>query len=203
MSNAARRLPEGVTPKKLILIGVLAVILVAVLIVQYGGMGGDSGSAPGAADPRAAKPAPPRQAAPRQAPPRPAPPTETTSTSPTPEAEHPPWPRLTAAQVRQHDPFAVSEALSPWLGPEPVEEAAAPVAIDEAQQRWAAQLQETLNFLKTHGVSLIIDDGSGPKALINNRTFRIGDEIGGFRVVDINTEEGVVLEVKATEGGVH
>jgi hypothetical protein len=197
MSNAARRLPEGVTPKKLILIGVLAVILVTVLIVQYGRIGGDSGSAPGVAGPTAARPDPPRQAPPRQAPP-----TETTSKSPTPETEHPPWPKLTADQVRRHDPFAVSQAMSPWLGPEPVQDVAAPAPIDEAQQRWAAQLQETLNFLKSHGVSLIIDDGSGPTALINNRTFRIGDEIGGFRVVDINAQEGVVLEVKAKEGGV-
>ncbi|MEQ8791300.1 MAG: hypothetical protein RIC55_33875 [Pirellulaceae bacterium] len=205
MSNGSRKLPAGVTPGKLVLIGVLGVILVTVLVMQFGGLGGDTtntsseppASGRGRQTAASTKSTTSTTATTTAAQGR----TEaTTSTSSMPP--RPQWAAMTAAEVRQHDPFAVSAVMSPWLGPEPVSAPDAPQAIDESQQRRATKLQETLNFLRTHGVSVIIDDeqsdgGAGPTAVIGDQTVRVGDLLGGFRVVDINAEEGVVLEVVA------
>ena len=68
------------------------------------------------------------------------------------------------------------------------------VALNEAEQLRAARLQETLGMLRSHGVSMIFDKGRGPVATVGDRMLQIGDVIGGFRVVDISLQEGVVLE---------
>lgn len=186
MSEPATKSATGVTPGKLALIGVLAVILVVVLVVQFGGFG-DSDGAPTPPTVR------PTAKTPSAAPQTPiAPPSASTPADAT--AETSDWPSFTAEEARRYDPFAVPAAMAPWLGPETVATDDTGVPLDEMQQRRAAQLEETLNMLRTHGVSLILDDGTGPVAAIGDRTFRVGDAIGGFRVVDINPHQGVVLE---------
>ena len=184
MADIQGKLPLGATPGKLALIGVLAVVFVGVLVFQFGGMLFDATTAN---QPAAAQPADGD-----------APDGVVTASAPAAlapdEQPRPPWPPVSLQEALAHDPFAVSPALAVLLGPEPAPASDATAALDEADQLRAARLQETLDVLRHHGVSLIFDKGQGPLAAIGDQMLQIGDVIGGFRVVDISVQRGVVLE---------
>lgn len=183
MAENQAKLPLGATPGKLALMGVLAVVLFGVLIYQFGGMlfGSGSGGTPSPAARTNTNPVRPAIV-------------ETAAEPTVVDKPRPVWPRVSLSDALAHDPFAVSSALAVLLGPEPEAEQPASVALNEAEQLRAARLRETLGMLRSHGVSMIFDQGRGPVATVGDRMLQIGDVIGGFRVVDISLQEGVVLE---------
>jgi hypothetical protein len=189
MAEGRAQLTLGASRGKLALAGVLAVVFVGVLLFQFGGVFTAS-PAP------SSRPSPPARGGDAASEPREA--VVAVSTSASAENKQPPrpeWPRMSIEQALASDPFAVSPALALLLGPEPEpSDEPTPSTLNEAEQLRAARLQETLGQLRTHGVSLIFDDGRGPVATVGDRMLRVGDVIGGFRVVDITVAEGVVLE---------
>lgn len=194
-SGAAR--PSGLTTSKAIFIGVLALVLLVVLGIQFGG-GGDE-PAPGAT---ARKPAPPpiRSAAARK-----------TSNNQRTSEEDPlafidfdqtRWKTPDVTQVIAYDPFALPTAF-----PQPNQSAnasgdgeATDEGIDDGRQLAAAleKLRTQLDDLQKRGVQVIISQDDRYVAMIGDRMIHVGDEINGFTVTQINPD-GVRVELKDTQ----
>jgi len=172
----------GVTPGKLVLIAVLAVVLVVVLAVQFGGVlgarpsaGEDSdgdGPQPGSSD---------RPAASRASP----------GGEPAVEQDDPnPWPRLELADVSAYDPFT--------LGVSAVQPAEPPAATTQ-RQRDRARQDQLLEQLQEQGVQAIVGSRRGGNvAVVGSEIVRVGDVLGELRVVAIEAD-GVVLERPAED----
>jgi hypothetical protein len=183
---------SGITPAKLALIGVLGLVLIAVLYIQFGGSNE-------VVPPVAAKPA---------ARTRP----EAGRNSTREELEQPDgaqlletnhianldrWQPPKLQTVIQHDPFALPASF-----PQPQQVAGAEAALanlgdpvgDNAAV--AAELLETkleqsraeLEALRQLGVQVVIQQADGYVAMIGDRTIHVGDEINGFTVVAIDSE---------------
>ncbi|MEN0109446.1 MAG: hypothetical protein AAF805_01870 [Planctomycetota bacterium] len=103
-----------------------------------------------------------------------------------------PLPQISLAEATRHDPFS---ALA-WAPARDRERIASSVASpDEVAQRFEA--------LKQTGVAMLLVSDGGRAARIGDRTLRPGDEIEGFRVVEIDAG-GVVFEPappSANDGG--
>jgi hypothetical protein len=153
------------SPRQLVLIGVLAILLVAALLYGFRGESSDADRSPELASPAQpltsrgpAKPAPPRRA----------------------------WPRIALADALQFDPFA--PLASPKVAQEKAE-ATGPLPETED----AAQQAETATALESQRVTVIIRDHRGAAAAVGGRLLRVGDVIDGFEVTAID-EGGVKLK---------
>lgn len=102
-------------------------------------------------------------------------------------------PAITVAQAAEHDPFR----LPPW-SPEAIERATAAEAVATAEAvdpvtgaPVAEQVdpQQRLEELQKSGVGMILVSKGRRSATIGDRTVREGDEINGFRVVEITATE--------------
>lgn len=194
-SDQAKR---GVTPGKLILIGVLAVILVAVLYIQFGG---SSSAAPRKSRPSTAS----RTTGARRA-------LSARAVKPeqgdeVKEEEAPAlvdaaaWKEPNLATVIAYDPFALPTRFpQPQVvakgaaksGPEGGKPTIDPTAraLEESRQR--------LEEMRQLGVKVILKEDSQYVALVGDQTIRVGDEINGFTVTAI-TPSGVRVERKINE----
>ena len=187
----------GVSPAKLKLIGLLALILVAVLYIQYGRSGDEVvPTKPAARASRVAKKAskPLPQATPG-----------TQKASSRGFVDISSWNEPELATVIQYDPFALpatfpqpkpkiaaglsSEALAALHGPDMDE---------QAREEKLQQMHQTLAQLRKKGVQVIITKGDEFVALIGKDVYRVGDDIGGFKITSIDTNgvqvEGVIQQ---------
>jgi hypothetical protein len=183
----------GLTSGKAVLIGVLALALVVVIYMQYGGEPEDSarGSAP-----RVSAPRPVAQAA------------NPTNTEPLQEADFQValaefddarWQAPQLASVIAYDPFAVPAAFpqparltgEQIAGEESGDDVAARNAqlLAEAVERYQAELTE----LQQRGVHVILGERNEFVAMVGDRTLHVGDEINGFTVTAIEVD-GVRVE---------
>lgn len=172
----------GVTPGKLVLVLVLAVVFVSVLLFQLGAKESPS-TLDQSADVAADSDRRPRENS------------ANTSVSPPnngdvlQQARR--WPEITLEEIQQHDPFAFPAVLAP---------PAAVTASDRSKQRDGsarrAQMQrerkEDLAELCQQGVQMIFLGQDEQVALVGSRQIRVGDVVAGFRVTAIRTD-GVVL----------
>jgi len=197
----------GVSRGKLALIAVLAVILVTVIVMQIPG----SGTAPqntARRQPRTPKRQPVTSVKPvqqRRAP-RPAPagrvalpviPRRTVVTSVPPGESSEPG-EIVSATAAPDNPLKAVLSYDPFAPPEIAQSAGEikPIkagAVDDRENsptstNDAALLEE----LRTVGVSLVIIHGDERIARMGPRVLRVGDELGGLIVEEINSE-GVVL----------
>lgn len=178
MSQRTLMAKTGATPAKLALIGVLAVVLIGVIAMQFSGSSSQPHNRPpranGAA--RAAKPAAVRRTTAEQA----APATESKQTS---------WPEHPLQTVLVHDPFG-----PPAWSRAPGELDAVDV-VDAADASERASLEadrQILERLKTSGVSMVMISDGSRVARVGDLELREGDRIGGCVVREITTD-GVVL----------
>jgi len=188
MADTTKKMQMGATPGKLALIGVLAVVFVAVLVMQFGDNqgAGDAGEELAVVNPGPAA----AGASPVRLPP----------------VEKPGdrvWPTFSREEVAAFDPFALSPKLG--LAVEGAAFVPATRPLTAEQQREIAQQhverQEALAGLLSQGVSMLFQDKDGLVATIGDRTVRVGDVIDGFRVVTIGPT-GIVLEpAKQPQGG--
>jgi len=183
----------GVTPAKLKLIGLLAAILVVVLYIQYGRSGADvAPAAPESRSPRTSKRAnkPARQVpnVSEQAP----------SIQPVDLAA---WKTPELESVIRYNPFALP-ATFPQPKPTIVETpssgitaaVAAQSALDEQDRLNAVQdMQVELETLKRQGVQVILTKDDQFVAMIGQKIYHVGDEIGGFKITAID-DNGVHVE---------
>ncbi len=173
MPNSQQTSKVGATPGKLVLMGVLAVVFVVVLIVQFGG---DSSAEPVAALGPEATPPPQNPAVAGGRP------------IATPDEAPTPWPVLECAEVIGYDPFSLPATLVADNA------SAQDVAHKSPDSERKAQQEQTLKVLQSEGVKAVY--GGGPQgmiAVVGSETVRIGQKLGGFRVVAIGPN-GISLE---------
>jgi hypothetical protein len=190
MADASASPRPAVTPRQLLFIAVLGVILAVVLIVQFGGASGgpddsQGGSRPQAAPSGAAQPAQRQSAAGPQAAGSPAPGVKTAPGTPRPAS--PPWPKLSGQVAGQYDPFAMPEPLA--------RQAKAQRPDDSPGGKAGSRNPATdpaLMALRRKGTDAILRDGQGAVAVIDKRVVRVGDVLQGYRVVSID-DDGVLL----------
>ncbi len=196
MADPLKGNKAGATPGKLILIGVLAVVLIGVLYIQFSGS--DSASSRSARKPESARPAAARRA----------PAKETVEAAATSEddtvqqaIDEAVWKSPDLATVVAYDPFAL-----PYRFPQPhiqgtnVRGAEADLGGQgiDAAARAVEQLNKRLEELRQQGVQVILKEQDQYVALIGDQTVHVGDEIDGLTVTEI-TPSGVRVERKIQE----
>lgn len=206
-----QKLPKriGLTPGKMMLIGVLSVTLVGVIYIQYGPSGSDGAEAE--VDATTDANVPPTPQLPRFTASTPAPvaaalaPTDGSSDSTLLTWEEKRWAAPDVARIVEHDPFAL-----PPTFPQPVQVANAQgltrdgiIAADAATRASqladaVAKLQTELDSLRARGVSVIVRERDEYVAMIGDRTLHVGDEIDGFTVTAIEPN-GVRVEKKVQQ----
>lgn len=186
-SKSSREEQAGATPAKLALIGVLGVVLIVILYVQFGRTSEQlppvAADAPSARQPDVGRPEAGRKldqevaAVLRDG-------INTTGFDK--------WRPPDLAAVVQHDPFALPAAF-----PQPRQidaEGALAELSDQGEEAVASleqQVQQSraeLETLRHLGVQVVIRQSDGYVAMIGDRTIRVGDEINGFTVIAIDSD---------------
>ena len=164
----------GATPAKLVLVGLLSIVLIAVLAPKFMG-----GPAPGAAATAVAEAETPSDAntevelATETASPA------TAAASPFGAfASDPSWPQMPLEEITKFDPLATAA----WAAPAP----------DIAATAEREHGEEQLNELRNAQNAIIITAGEKRIARIGEYEFQVGDTVGEFKITDI-TSAGVVL----------
>lgn len=186
----------GASPGKLALIGVLAMVLVAVIYVQFRPSSGGQTAPPAGAAPRTRRPPlRPTTAAAAAA----NTPAGATSQWFIESVDRKEWTSPEVAQVIRYDPFALPASF-----PQPATQALLPDdAVDvadagleeERRSQAVQQIQQKLAELQRRGVRVIIDGRKETAAMIGDDTIRVGDIIDGFTVTAIDAD-GVYVERK-------
>jgi len=181
----------GFNMKKLVLIGVLAVILIAVIAFQLAGSSSTTARAtankgkqrnPG--NPPANTPATPptRQPQPNRS-------NQAAQTSQPENTTRRSWPSYALESVLAHDPFAAPG----WTRTsEEIDAAVAAPTTDSEVETVVNTDAILLAELKTQGVSMVMITEGKKVAKVGDKELREGDKIGGFVVKEIN-RQGVVL----------
>ncbi|MGQ9574683.1 MAG: hypothetical protein ACUVUC_05150 [Thermoguttaceae bacterium] len=185
------------TPRQLILIAVLGVILAVVLIQQFSGASGSPEPVQQAAPSRTSA-GEKAQAAVAQTDSEPVGgqglgvgkvsgrPSAPQGPAGPPRA---PWPRIDAKTAGQYDPFALPEPLARQLAP-PAKQASPAAKANPPAAR--ARPSAGLFSLRSKGVHAVIQDQTGAVAVIDNRLVRVGDLLEGYRVISID-RDGVLV----------
>jgi hypothetical protein len=193
----------GVTPGKLVLIGVLSVVLVGVLYLQFGISApapavATSPHRPVSAAPQAAPQAASQTATPQTAVTHAA---DTTQQTPSPPATTTKselagnWQSTDITKVVQHDPFALPASFPQRLKPGAVDKQAQETAKtvdakaeEEARAEVLKEVKTQFEQLQKEGVQIVMQKHDKYVALVGDRTIHVGDVIEGFTVVAIDAE---------------
>jgi hypothetical protein len=197
--NAAQ--PVRLTRGKAVLIGVLSIVLMVVLYVQYGKYAGGSDDA----EVVATRPSGQKLSS-----------TETTAPAvPSDEAQadtqaallefdQSKWKPPELSKVIAYDPFALPAGFPrpQATGALNLVEGETDLTAEEKSKRLAdalAALRMQLDELKERGVHVIVGQKDQYVAMIGDRQIHVGDEINGFTVTKIDPKEGVRVERKSVE----
>jgi hypothetical protein len=209
--NSTSRKKGGLTRGKAILIGVLTLVLVGVLYLQFG-RGGDKSVASDGPDYVPRRPVPAATAA-----------VDTEASTTTRVAvkqvlvdnklqaattagvvNESRWKSPPLDAVVGYDPFALPAAFPKAVVPDPTQPNANLVATAAAEDQKelidaVAKLQMQLEQIKRRGVQVIVKERDQYVAMVGDQTVRVGDDLGnGFRVTGID-QSGVHIERKATQ----
>lgn len=197
--------PSGVTRGQKLVIGALAVVLLAVLYVQLKPSGDvDDAAAPIASARRV--PRTPRGARPRNEPVDPVATDEELAELEIPVVtgmlEQALWRSADLSTATQYDPFALPAAFPQPVRLATADELRASAAADAADESPAEdlttrveRLQMELEELRQRGVRVIVKQSDHYAAMIGDRTVHVGDEINGFTITAIEPH-GVRVERK-------
>ncbi|MGD9637329.1 MAG: hypothetical protein AB7G28_13800 [Pirellulales bacterium] len=180
----------GVTPGKLVLIGVLAAVLAGVLYIQYAPQGRSTPAVAAVNQPAlpaaTAAGSPTAPAAGQVA----VPPAERKKTGAVANWHAPDFERVVA-----YDPFALPAAFPKPPTPEEAALAQSTAASSEdAAQRQAeleaarAQTENELSGLKQQAVKVMITRNDEFVAIVGDQVVHVGDELNGFRVIAIDSD---------------
>jgi hypothetical protein len=188
----------NVTPAKLAVIGLLAVVLIAVLYIQFGPSATSALPEPGSAAARSRRP--PRPATVNRAAPKGEEKPSAEQTEPLALINGEQWKSPQLADVIRYDPLALPAAFPqpPTTGSVAAASVEGGEAVDtsaEQLEKYVAQLKADLVQLQQQGVHIIIDGRKESAAVIGDRTIHVGDEINGFTVTAIE-HDGVRVERK-------
>jgi hypothetical protein len=114
------------------------------------------------------------------------------------------WKAPVLAKVIAYDPFRLPDMFPHLVRPLPgskasskADLAAAAKAENEKKRAEAlGKLHTQMKELKRRGVTLILGEGDQYAAMIDDRMLHVGDKIDGFTVIAIDDENGVVIERK-------
>jgi len=178
----------GVTPGKLALVVVLAVVFTVVLIVQFGGSSGEE---------ETVQLRPPCKAPLRT------PGGGTTAQVAQLRTSLAPWPTLERDDVLRYDPFKTpSSFLIQHQASATAAEASRTHSArgrEEELKRKMTEREQALDALKKEGVKAVLGSSKkGNVAVIGSQSVHVGDVFQGFRVVAIEPD-GVVLEQLSLE----
>jgi hypothetical protein len=194
----------GLTRAKAILIGVLGVVLVAVVFMQYRRFSG--GGTLEAAGPATAPPSKPRVEKATTSAVKPAVATEAaTHDAQTAllELDQAKWKSPDVATVIAYDPFALPAAFPqpPRIVGEGRIDGSGLTAAEQTQQLADAleAVRTQLDELKQRGVQVILGKNGEYVAMVGDRLIHVGDEINQFTVTDINPRDGVLVEWKDSQ----
>lgn len=211
MAEAETSSKSSLTRGKAILIGVLAIALIAVLYIQFG-RGGEkpAGESVGYQPPRPAlavqpvsAPAKPVTLASAKTPSN-AEPSKDKSTATAPVIDGTRWKSPKLETIVAYDPFALPPSF-----PQPPKVATggkangadgliAAAAADDAKRlaETAEKLQMHMEELMQQGVHVIVRKGDQYVAVIGDRMLHVGDKIDEFTVTAIDPDDGVHIERK-------
>ena len=172
----------GVTPVKLVLIGVLAVVLLLVIVLQI----------PPSSSTASTEPTPSNDGPTRRNHSKPQNPTLQSEAPVTPVRRA--WPEFSLQTVLAHDPFAPPAwtQLSTDLD-DPNDDD----TTDGNQQGTAMSNRQILHDLHANGVDMVMISNGDRLARIGQWELREGDRIGGFVVHQINADGVVLVEQEA------
>jgi len=180
---------SGATPRKLALVAVLAVVLVAVIAGQLP----SRSAAPqlvsrnsSSIQSKLVQPEP--KIAAELQPVSPEVPAESAEQSPT-EPTTRDWPKLTMDSILSYDPLAEPDWLVQARNTTPPVDEATRLAAEAERQR---RKEEILQQLREQGARAVVFSGNDKRAAIGNQSVRIGETIGGLRITEI-TRAGIVL----------
>jgi hypothetical protein len=189
VANQAAAKQTGVTPGKLALIGVLAVVLVIVIYIQYGDQLKSTATStmPATAAATRSKPAISKAAKKDDV-------AETDFTLRKSTGSRATWQAPELGSVVAYDPFALPASF-PQPSQGDVENALAQTEAQKTQdasvqqaalEAERTQLQSALTSLKQQGVQVIVKREDQYIAIIGDQEVRVGDEFQGFTVVAID-----------------
>jgi hypothetical protein len=192
---------HALTRGKAVLIGVLAVVLVGVLYMQYGKHAG--GSETGEVVPAVAR-APARTLpTPLTTTPETAAETDAFAQAALLEFDQTKWKPPEISKVIAYDPFALPAGFPQSSSFGLNVAAGGGGTSDEKSKQLAdalAELRMQLDELKERGVHVIVGQKGQYVAMIGDRMVHVGDEIGsGFTVTEIDPKEGVSVGWKSSE----
>ena len=187
MARRSKASRGGLSPAKVIVIGILAVVLVFVIVAQFGGK-----------QQRVAAPPTARPSARQRS---------ESATSSVPAAAAPAlkrseyaWPTFNVAETVASNPFVLPEALRPrreavtnlTTSSEPGEAEASVAAVEPAEAREMRRRQaEFMASLRAKGVDMILRSPRGSVARVGGLSLRVGDVHEGLRVEAIDQDRVV------------
>jgi hypothetical protein len=191
---------SGLTRGKAITIGILAVVLIVVLYIQFGSAGSESADAPVEYTPRrqvsTAAAVPPQQPSAEKE-------KQAQAASPVAVAtvvDEARWKSPNLADVVDYDPFALPKAFpQPRFADADATKAEGLIAAAEDDKRKfadeLAKQQMEWQELKQRGVHVIVRQHDQYVAVIGDQTVHVGDEVNGYTVTGIDSQ-GVHVERK-------
>jgi len=182
------------TPRQWTVVAGLAIVLVAVLLVQFTDIFGSEAAEPKDASKHAAQPPEPERGA-REVP-------GTSRSTGEPRAPKP-WPRFSPEEVLRFDPFALPSQVAEREGSREETSKVNPEHGEDPRReellRMRAARAEALQELRLEGVKAVVGSRrDGHAAVIGSQVVRVGDMLDGFRVVRIDPE-GVIVEQPPAE----
>jgi hypothetical protein len=177
----------GIPPQKLALMGVLGIVFVVVLVMQFGGSS-DSKGAKGAGSSikggaaSAVKPvaAPASGALQGGAP--------GAAAAPGPKMAAAPWPKIAVEESLRCDPFAMPKPVTDKVAGLPEVKKEEQRRRRQAAARRTGEMARSLQGVRSKGIIAVVEDGRGKSVLIGSRVVRVGDEVEGFRVEAIEPD---------------
>ena len=185
MSKSGFLASAGVTPAKLALIGVLAIVLIAVVVIQIPWSSPQATT--GANDRQQRQP----NRSPRN-PPKPEDSNRKTESPVKPTTIR--WPEIPLQSILAHDPFAAPAWTRNQSG---MDSASGDRSTDANREGNASSNRQLLLDLHSAGVSLVMISRHDRVARIGEMELREGDRIGGLVVQEINTNGVVLVEPQA------
>ena len=192
----------GMTPAKGIAVGVLALVLIIVCVMQFGGTTPQPRNRPRqdevARQPQANAP---RANAPRaNAPSRPvSTPPRTPAIGTGDPAIAKPWPEVDVDTVVQFDPLQLPRRVAVKIRQEDEKrkrEAEQAKILNSQQAEEEARRVRMLAELRKTGVELIVSTGGHVVALVGSRPVQVGDTINGLTVSEIRPDGIILTEQK-------
>jgi len=181
------------TPRQWTVVAGLAIVLVAVLLVQFTDIFGSETAEPKDPGKCPARPGPERGA--RELP-------DAGPNTGEPRAPKP-WPRFSPDEVLRFDPFALSPQVVEREGTKEETSKVSPEHGGDPRReellRMRAAQAEALQELRLEGVQAVVGSRrDGHVAVIGSQVVRVGDMLDGFRVVRIDPD-GVIVEQPPAE----